>query len=496
LTLAAVFAVTAAPASMADVKADIFREIASELIRGLDQSGRPPKNDANVSKALRYIRRAYDQMSGEKLRVAIWPFDGDEVPIPKASADEFNDTLLAQLQNLAGGRYSFIARETLKSLIADMESTGALDAAAGNPINALMKKAGNIHVLISGKLRLDGASVALTYRAVRTDGVIAATTTPRSHPYAAPIVTAMGIDQAVNAATRHFADHANDMEVLFLGGVRYGASGAQPPFGRRLQGLISAAMENRVTNTVTGQKLKVKVLNARTRSLRGVKVDAKILTDKNMGKGKGAWVLSGNYWELAHAVEVRLRLRNDASQSISWVGRVRIEDTQGSRLKPGGNLDDLQANDGLGPFAFHLTTQRGKDPAYRVGEKMNLLIRLDREAWIYCFYRQSDTKMIQILPNPHMRFAEPRLTSGVLHTIPGEGTFPFDLKVTEPLGYELLKCFATSRNVTDELPDFLRGANLDPLPQGTDHRLSSIFRSLPEVAVSEQSLVVTVTAQK
>ena len=492
--LVAIFAMAPAPLMAADKQAEAFREIAYEIISGIDKSGRPPKNAENLSKALSYFRRIYDESAGKKLRIAIWPFDGDEVPIPKAAADEFNDTLLAQLQKQAGGRYDFIARETLKVLIADMESTGALDAAAGNPINALMNKAGNIHILISGKIRLDGARVVLTYKAVRTDGVISATTTPSSLPYVAPVVAAMSIDQAVNAAARHFANQADDMEALFLGGIRFGDSGAQPSFGRRLQGLMSAALENQVSSVINGRKLRVAPLKAKVYSTRGLKVDPRTLTDKSMGAGKGAYVLSGNYWVLAHAVEVRLRLRNDESQSVSWIGRIRIEDTQGSRLKPDGNLTELRDNDGLGPFAFQLTTRRGRDPAYKVGEKINLLIRLDKDAWIYCFYRQSDASMIQIFPNPHMRLSEPRLAGGSLHTLPGEKMFPFDFRLTEPFGYELLKCFATSRNVTKELPKFLRGTNLDPLPSGTEHRLSSIFRNLSNVAVSEESLVVTVMA--
>lgn len=484
------------PVKAAENRDDTFREIAQEIIRGVDRSGRPAEHAGGLSHAMAYFRQAYEQAKDEKLRIAIWPFDGDEVPIPKPAADEFNDALLAQLQQQAGGRYNFIARETLKVLIADMESVGGLDAAAGNPINALMNKAGNIHILITGKLRLDGARVVLTYKAVRTDSVIAATTTPRSLPYAAPVVAAMSLNQAVAAAARHFADQAGDIETLYIGGIRYGDSGAQPPFGRRLQGLISTALEDNIANSLSERRLKVAPLSAKVDLARGVKVDAKALADKNMGGGKGAYILSGNYWELTHAVEVRLRLQNDAGQSVSWVGRVRIEDTQGSRLKPGGDLTGLRDNDRLGPFAFSLTTRRGRDPAYKVGEKLNLLIRLDREAWLYCFYRQSDASMIQIFPNPHMRLVEPRLAGGVVHTLPGETTFPFDFKLTEPLGYELLKCFATSRNVTKELPKFLRGANLNPLPPGTEHRLPGIFRGLPDVAVSEESLVVTVTAQE
>ena len=92
----------------------------------------------------------------------------------------------------------------------------------------------------------------------------------------------------------------------------------------------------------------------------------------------------------------------------------------------------------LGPFSFHLTTNRGDDPAYSIGEYLNLMIRLDRDAWVYCFYQQSDASLVQIFPNPEMISQEPRLAGDLLHTIPGETSFPFKLRLTEPAGYEAL----------------------------------------------------------
>jgi hypothetical protein len=126
---------------------------------------------------------------------------------------------------------------------------------------------------------------------------------------------------------------------------------------------------------------------------------------------------------------------------------------------------------------------------------MNLVIRLDRDAWIYCFYRQVDGKTIQILPNPEFwkRYREPRLKGGIPHTIPGEALFPFEFQFVLPAGTELVKCFAVSRDVTAELPPELRGRSLDPLPREVGRSLSSLFRRLPDAAVSEASFVVTVS---
>ena len=177
-------------------------------------------------------------------------------------ADEFNDHVLFQLQELAGSRYDFVARETLSLLIDDMDNTGALDAAGGNPINALMKKAQNFDFLITGRIRRDSARVTLTYKATRKDAILAATTTPRSLPYVPPTEMALGLDQAVKKAARRFVDAITDMEVLVLGGIRYEDSGTQPPFGRRLQDRLSEALIQNSNNGITGRRLLLRDLKS------------------------------------------------------------------------------------------------------------------------------------------------------------------------------------------------------------------------------------------
>lgn len=149
----------------------------------------------------------------------------------------------------------------------------------------------------------------------------------------------------------------------------------------------------------------------------------------------------------------------------------------------------------MGPFAFELTSDRGKNAAYKVGDSLQLLIRLDRRAWLYCFYRDAGGSLIQILPNPHFwgNFKEPRFEGGVLYRVPDDQRFGFAFTVSPPAGQELVKCFAVSRDVTDDLPRKLRGNSLAPLPPGMALRLSPTFQELPDAVVSEASFVVTVT---
>ena len=59
-------------------------------------------------------------------------------------------------------------------------------------------------------------------------------------------------------------------------------------------------------------------------------------------------------------------------------------------------------------------------------------------------------------------------------------------------GNELIKCFATSRDVTSELPRDLQGRSNSPLPLKMLRNLSPIFQQLPNVAISEASFIMTI----
>ena len=137
-----------------------------------------------------------------------------------------------------------------------------------------------------------------------------------------------------------------------------------------------------------------------------------------------------------------------------------------------------------------ISSDRGPDPVYQVGEKLSLSIELDRDAWLYCFSHQADGRIFKIFPNAHHDMA--LLDGGRAHMVPGD-IFPFDLNVTDPPGTETVRCFAASRDVTADLPTPLRGLTALPLPAGVVWRLTEIFQGLSNVTVSEAKLVITVS---
>ncbi len=161
-----------------------------------------------------------------------------------------------------------------------------------------------------------------------------------------------------------------------------------------------------------------------------------------------------------------------------------------AKQAPGIDIAKLPRPDTAKPIVLKLSSARGPDPVYHVGEKLSLSIELDRNAWLYCFYRQADDRMFKIFPNAHHDMA--LLDGGRVHMVPGDN-FPFDLNVTEPPGTETVRCFAASRDVTADLPTSLRGLTALPLPAGVDRRLTEIFQGLSNVTVSEAKLVIIVS---
>ena len=143
-----------------------------------------------------------------------------------------------------------------------------------------------------------------------------------------------------------------------------------------------------------------------------------------------------------------------------------------------------------GPIEFDLSSDKGEEPVYRVGDRLNLELQTDRDAWIYCYYTQSDGKTMAILPNPEFweDSSEPRFSGGILYHMPGDKTYPFELIVSEPTGEEFVKCFAVSRDVTWELPEALRGESWKPILPSLVNKISDVFRNLPDAAVSEANL--------
>jgi TolB-like protein len=420
-----------------------------------------------------------------KTRVAVWPFQSRDIPVSTRIAEKFNTDLLANLQRQAKGKLTFVGRKELRALIADLEET---NQDLENPV-ATVSKSARVDILIVGHITLENRRIALSYKALgasngktRVGDIVASTS---SQLLALEQNQAsVTLEQGMRQGARKLTQLASDAHEILLDGIRFENTRMQTRFGRYIEEQMRDELASAYTNKITGRQVRIN---------RAAWQGQDKKADKSRSNGKlNVYTLTGSYWDFGKSVDVKIRLRAPDGRTVSWSGRVLPP--QNMNVRPNGNFPpQLLENDGLGPFRFALRSNRGETPVYNIGEKLNLEIRLDQDAWMYCFYRQADGRMLKIIPNRYHEDA--KFKGGKLLTIPGS-VLPFDLVFEEPAGTELVKCFAASKDVTSRLPKSIRSNNFPVLPDGMDFRLPQIFRQMKGIGLSEASIVINVLPVK
>jgi hypothetical protein len=114
-----------------------------------------------------------------KPRIAVAPFKNTEKTIPSSVAGEYNARLLAELTRQGSQTYRFVARETLREIIHELDTIEELEAPSDSRVADLLRNA-RVDILIVGALRKTANVVTISYKAVSVeDGIIFAATRPR-----------------------------------------------------------------------------------------------------------------------------------------------------------------------------------------------------------------------------------------------------------------------------------------------------------------------------
>ena len=191
------------------------------------------------------------------------------------------------------------------------------------------------------------------------------------------------------------------------------------------------------------------------------------------------------------------QLHDDLAKMLDYIGvasrleaqddtiRISRPDTAQALLQ-----EALQGKKREKPINLQISSARGPTPVYRIGEDLELLIELDDDAWVYCFYLQANGSLVMLLPNRYRKLT--RLDGGQTHAIAGDD-FPFSLMLTEPVGEEMLHCFASGQHLDAELPVDLRDLEGAVLEAPLSYRFLDAFRAIPGVSITEATLSVTVT---
>jgi hypothetical protein len=108
-------------------------------------------------------------------------------------------------------------------------------------------------------------------------------------------------------------------------------------------------------------------------------------------------------------------------------------------------------------LSLHITTS--SDPRNKQGRAVQLSIRPNRDAHVYCYMQDKDNQVKRFFPNRFQR--DSRVQADGLR-LPGAMRFEIGLP---PRGvHETVACFATEQDVLARLPDTFNAGDFDALP--------------------------------
>ena len=305
------------------------------------------------------------------------------------------------------------------------------------------------------------------------------------------------IDEAAAAAADYLVASAGNVGLVRNGGVRLAGTGTQPPFARRLSKQLMTAITSKAS--ASGATPRIETVAAtpqqldrfRNRTIRSDEMELEFA-----GIPGDGWLITGDYQLLGSQVSMNVYAERRGADTLHWYGTMPAN-TIPSGLAvsmPQSFVSNIQTDWAAAGKGLYVTTDYGTNPLYRIGERMNLMIMVPEQSYLYCYYYQSSGEVMPIYPNPYHwdnNLIKP-LAPGVLHTIPEVGNSSFSFDFAEPAGIEQIRCFATSRDVTNELPKMMQGRFFRPLTATGTQKLPQYFAELTNVQVAEASVVVTV----
>ena len=438
--------------------------------------------------------------------LGVWPFDAAQLPLSAIAADQLYSDIVAELVTGAPPCLEVMDGEGIGTVLAYLHRTGALGEAGGNPVAALEAANRDVDIVILPKLFVRAGEVMLSLKAVaresgRTLAQTAAAALPAARSKVALADTARDLESAIEDAVRTLADQAHDMDRLVPVGIFFQDTDTQPEFARYFQERIVAGLVAAKSDVITDRVLSVLEPEFDLAADRG-----EILSPRDLDPlsriaerdgSDGLYQLRGTYWRIGDVLDITLTIQNTERRAGSWQGRLSTDGLDGLAVAP-SNPRIGGENSDAGSFAVLMTSPRGESPVYHPGEELTVYFRADRRVWLYCFYIDSGGTVTEVLPNMFVKdFAQGHmLTPYVLHALPDPRRDPFTFRIDDStLGEERLKCIATTRNVTEELPPVLRGQSFNPVPNVVAAEIDKLFDALPDVQLSRASVTMTIAPE-
>ena len=459
-----------------------FETMAYELIQGIEKKSS-------------FKDRLLAHWDGNS-RIAIWPLHKDiSIPIPKKITQSWDDRLLEALLKHTKNKYQFYTRTDLNVLINEVKNMD-VRFLNKNPIAAVVDNA-KVDILIVGKILNEDGGVKLSYSALDMKGGILAITSKHLIPIniatIGAAVDSMTIDNAMVKAAQDLLKMIPHLSRIYTQGIRFAHTGIQTSFGRFISNRFTDEIQNKGHGYVEGDGIQVLEAGIDAKDIRRLGRGGIKLRDVDSvlaGNKKDEYLLSGSYWDMGRYVQIRLVLRNYKGEGRTINTRVhKTSIPPGLELTPKFDNRGDGDNHGYGPIGLELTSNRGFNPVFKVGEEMVLLLNTNTEAFITCFYHQSDGNTLKAFPNKFDPYSY--IGKNMQIQLPTEKS-PFSFVMSLPTGSEKVRCFGTNIDPEPFLPAELAQNEFKPIPSNIASELSAIFQNIPKVKVTEVVMNVTV----
>ncbi len=492
------------------------KEIAATLFCAFWASSAQAEPLQLVAQSLNHdLRNVVSCDQGQEARVGVFPFDEARLPLATESAFALYENLIGALLQDAPDCVRYIDGRGAMMTLGYLSQTGTLRESGQAHRAEIQQALSDVDYVLDGTI-LDQAGVLtavfrLTDFSRGTAVGRAELPVPERFQLTGCGSGAIPREAAIRRIANALVSRSGDLQHVTVIGGYYGDGDAQTGFSRLLESELVGQISLVAENNIAGSSLRIHYLRqhdaTRLRSLRGISVSPREFEDEgttisSVGDASpGHYRLQFRYWpcEGDNAARLSVTLRSPEGRDITELNDIRLVDLpSGITLRP----ERPQQSTGWGPdgaFTFQMTSQRGPNPAFRAGERLEALFRTGRDSWLYCFYTDSDGDTIQLLPNvfqadqPQANF----YTGERVHLFPDPERSPrpdpFDLIINDDtVGTEIFRCIATARNVVAELPAPLRGNSFEPIPPRYATRLREIFEEIEGRTVAHASITVTI----
>ncbi|MCC5966864.1 MAG: DUF4384 domain-containing protein [Natronohydrobacter sp.] len=446
-----------------------------------------------------------------------FPFDEARLPLPQQNAFSLYERFLGHLIVKAPDCVDYVdGRGALLSL-EYLTRTGGLHEASQEYRSQISENLSDVSFTLNGGIieGPDGLEAVFGVTDFRSSRAVSRVrfAIPEIYRERACGAGALPVTTALKRLATRFADRLSDLQRIVVLGGYLAETDAQTSFGRYLEHELTDALSRSVESPITDRTLGILHIrdqgHTRLRSIsgRGITLTprefevAAVDTLAVPVNEPGSYRMSFRYWlcEGDRTARLSVTLQGQQGRSFTEFTNISLNNLPaGLDLRP-ANPNTISDWEPEGAFAFQMTSQRGPNPVFRAGEKLEVLFRTGRDTWLYCFYTNSEGHTVQLLPNPFQQ-DQPKAhfyTGGRAHLFPDPERQPrpdpFDIMITDDtVGTEVFRCIASPRDLRNDLPSELRGTSLEPISPRYITRLREIFEQLEGGTIAEARMTVTV----